>query len=414
VIATEELLFNQTSLSDSLRAELANVIREIDRISSDHFLANTDEQIIDFVYSKMEVNPLIIYRDRMMLSEPQEIRVKRQSFYFEELVEVPMIRVELSIPYIGESNLWKMQPSTFTFNPPCGNYWSQRRVDQSGTLKCRMEFTPDEFNNETINTEIEKYINSIEQYIAWIKHDVENHNSQLKNEIVQGVSQRRQRLGKIQKVTKTINIPIQTREGAPSIKPLPLQKKIIRALSTQAPHSTEYTISNDDYEYILKVIHHEGSSFERTPETFLKHDEEELRNILLAHLNGHYNGLANGEAFRKKGKTDISIEFENRAAFVAECKLWEGEKKLSDAVDQLFGYLTWRDCKTSLIIFNKDVAAFSQIQEKVPEILKQHTNFIREENAKNSGEWRMAFRSQEDPDRVIIVHIFLFNLYVNK
>ena len=37
------------------------------------------------------------------------------------------------------------------------------------------------------------------------------------------------------------------------------------------------------------------------------------------------------DRFRKKGKTDIRIEFENRAAFVAECKLWKGEKKILEA-----------------------------------------------------------------------------------
>jgi len=50
------------------------------------------------------------------------------------------------------------------------------------------------------------------------------------------------------------------------------------------------------------VIRHEGCSYERTPEPFAKHDEEELRDILMSHLNGHYHGLANGEAFRKRGK----------------------------------------------------------------------------------------------------------------
>jgi hypothetical protein len=50
----------------------------------------------------------------------------------------------------------------------------------------------------------------------------------------------------------------------------------------------------DDVEKIteeqVNVIRHEGRSFEATPGTFVKHDEEELRDIILAHLNGHYEG----------------------------------------------------------------------------------------------------------------------------
>lgn len=134
----------------------------------------------------------------------------------------------------------------------------------------------------------------------------------------------------------------------------------------------------------------------------------------MAHLNGHYNGLANGEAFRKKGKTDICIEFENRAAFVAECKLWKGDKQITEAVNQLLGYLTWRDCKTALVIFDKDVARFTQLQQKMQKILESHPNFIRSTAANKSGEWRVVYRSSDDPDRMVTVHVFLFNLFVGR
>ena len=52
--------------------------------------------------------------------------------------------------------------------------------------------------------------------------------------------------------------------------------------------------------------------------------------------------------------TDICIEQENRAAFVAECKIWKGPAKLRKAIRQLDGYLTWRDSKASLIVFSKN------------------------------------------------------------
>ncbi len=68
-------------------------------------------------------------------------------------------------------------------------------------------------------------------------------------------------------------------------------------------------------------------------------------------LNGTYLGGAVGEAFRNNGKTDICIEEKNRAAFVAECKMWTGQKAIADALKQLDSYLTWRDCKTALIYF---------------------------------------------------------------
>lgn len=414
MIVSDNLLFNQAILGDALRAQLAAVTKEVDGISKDQFLANSDDQIIDHVYSKMAITPLEIHRDLMNLTEPQESRVKRTDPYIGRRYEAHVICTSLSITYTGESDLWKMQPSTSTFNPPRGDYSPQRGNDQTGTLRFKMEFTQGEYTSDAINNEVERNLKTIEEYLGWIKHDIESHNPQLQNEIRRKVAQRRERLGIIQSVSKALNIPIQTREGAPGLAQLPLKQKIIQPLSSHNNRPPEYTISNEDYENILKIIRHEGCSYERTPEPFAKHDEEELRDILMSHLNGHYHGLANGEAFRKKGKTDICIEFENRAAFVAECKLWKGEQKLLEAVTQLLGYLTWKDSKTALIVFDKDVAGFTKIQEKIPEVLKQHPSFVRDGKAQNSGEWQMTFRSSDDPDRFVTIHVFLFNLFVNK
>ena len=177
--------------------------------------------------------------------------------------------------------------------------------------------------------------------------------------------------------------------------------------------SPEYQISDAIYDEILKIIFHEGASFERTPTTYAKLDEEELRNILLAHLNTTYLGQATGETFRKKGKTDICIEFENRAAFVAECKLWKGEKAVLQAIDQLLGYLTWRDVKAALVLFNKDVSGFKQIQEGVLDILRKHPNCVRARPLTNQSEWDLVLRSRENSERLITVRVFLFNLHIS-
>jgi len=79
--------------------------------------------------------------------------------------------------------------------------------------------------------------------------------------------------------------------------------------------------------------------------------------------------VANGECFRKKGKTDLSIEYENRAAFVAECKIWAGKKVFSSALAQLQSYTTWRDNKLCLVIFSRNKDFFkvlNEIKETIP------------------------------------------------
>jgi hypothetical protein len=134
----------------------------------------------------------------------------------------------------------------------------------------------------------------------------------------------------------------------------------------------------------------------------------------LAHLNGHYSGGASGETFRRAGKTDIRIEDNKRAAFIAECKVWRGQKELAEGINQLLGYLTWRDCKAAIILFNKNIAGFTELLSKVPETCKSHPKFRKDLGVQSSGEWRYVFTSKEDDLREVTVHVFLLNLYVNE
>lgn len=250
MIVSDNRLFHSTSLSEALQAQLSAVINEVDGLSKDQFLVNSDEQIIEHVYYKMVIAPLVIHRDQMTLTEPQESKTEQRDPFGDSII-IPVIRTDLTIPYSGESNLWKMRPSTFKFIFPRGDYSPLRGNDQAGTLRFKMEFTQREYTSDAINQEIEENLKSIEDFLGWIKHDIETHNPQLKNEIRRQVAQRRERLGTIQSALKTLNIPIQTREGAPGLSQLPLQRKIIKPLPSQNNRPPEYTISNEDYENIL-------------------------------------------------------------------------------------------------------------------------------------------------------------------
>ena len=105
-----------------------------------------------------------------------------------------------------------------------------------------------------------------------------------------------------------------------------------------------------------------AASLERTPGTLSRLNEEELRDLLLAHLNGYWRGAAGGELFNGSGKTDILVRANDRNVFVAECKIWAGAKAVGDALNQLLGYLVWRDSKAALVMFirTKDPATTIQ------------------------------------------------------
>ena len=70
-----------------------------------------------------------------------------------------------------------------------------------------------------------------------------------------------------------------------------------------------------------------------------------------------------------KEPVPVTIRVKDRNIFIAECKFWSGEKSLRETIDQLLGYLSWRDTKAAVIIFsrNRDFSGVPQtIQGSVP------------------------------------------------
>jgi hypothetical protein len=281
-----------------------------------------------------------------------------------------------------------------------------------------LEFTleaPLDADAAIIKQVVEQRLSDIQFYLEAQREQIEADNSTLPDRIRQAVQARRGRIEKQEGLARSLNIPLKTRKGTPEFAPLPIKRRLQKPLPPPPKEGfkPEPGIRDEDYEHILSVIRHAGCSFEITPETLAVHDEEGLRNLILASLNGHYEGDATGETFRRKGKTDICIEVQDRAAFVGECKLWRGKKELQGACDQLLSYLTWRDCKAALIIFNRHVKEFSEVMKRLSEAITEHLLFVRELPRGRPGEWRYILRSREDPNRLIILHVFAFNLVVS-
>jgi hypothetical protein len=150
---------------------------------------------------------------------------------------------------------------------------------------------------------------------------------------------------------------------------------------------------------------------EKNAKTYMKLDEEGLRDVILSSLNSHYEGTATGETFNKSGKTDIFIPFDNKSAFIAECKIWHGKKQLEEALEQLFSYTTWRDVRISLVIFNKSVKDFSKIFNVINAFIEK-CNLCKQSKASNANEWHCKFVKSSDSNEILDVQLVVFDLFI--
>ena len=171
-------------------------------------------------------------------------------------------------------------------------------------------------------------------------------------------------------------------------------------------------ISDNEYKSILCAISSIGKNLERYPNTHKGKTEETIRDLFLTQLSTTFMSYSSvGEAFNHKGKTDIMVKKGNDIIFIAECKIWKGAKGLVDAVSQLLSYLTWRDTKTALLIFNRNVEMTTVLQS-IENALPQIPNYI---SGKQSDEttFNCVFHFNNDKNRRIKMAIMVFDFKVD-
>jgi hypothetical protein len=171
-------------------------------------------------------------------------------------------------------------------------------------------------------------------------------------------------------------------------------------------------VSDQIYSKILNMVYLFGENLEKLTNLHSKFDEEGFREYFLPYLNMmSQSHTATGETFNKIGKTDILIQNQQgENVFIAECKVWSGEGDVQPAVDQLFDrYVTWRDEKLALIIFNKSVRGFSAIIAKAIDALQNHPLCKKFNGSINESSGSFIFHHPEDKDKEVQLELIMFN-----
>jgi len=259
--------------------------------------------------------------------------------------------------------------------------------EQIYTIKSRME---------ALNKEIKEYNASLFEFVKnEIKKKVES------DSLLAGFSSA---IG-VQLISKQEN-----KENGNRISIIP--KKMEMTLPDKKIYNGYY-IDKQNYHLILKTIREHIKATEILPKPIQKlSDEELIRDTVLWSLNENYI-VATGETFRAAGKTDISVSFEDRSAFIAECKVWRGGSTFDNALTQLYGYLTWRDCKVALLFFNLENKDFGLLLSNIEKQIVNHKNYV-SKTKKADNEWECVFRKEADYFENLTLNIFVADYCLRK
>lgn len=402
------ILFCTYDLAETLGNATYKMQHEIDTLDSNQLLNTAPYDLADYFAKKFQMLPLKMDKENWYAQDKEvKIDVRNDPMRWiddkSHPVLVPGIRIDIRIPFEGNSELFYTSPNTITMNPPKASV-------EGGELILRYE-SPVDTPRDTRSL-VDAAITEIEKYLGWQEKMIGTYNENLHNIAQQTIEQRRSRLLAQSERVVALGIPVRRRDDPPKTYAIPTTRKpakLVMPPASSAPFSPEPTWAMDQYEQALKIMQDMTLVMERSPEAFKTMNEESLRQHFLVQLNGQFEGKASGETFNMSGKTDILLREGDRNIFIAECKFWKGPKAFNDAINQLLGYATWRDSKTVILVFNRGTETSSVING-IKAISTAHPNYKRTIRWPHESGYRYIFHSNGDQNRELTITILVFHL----
>ena len=406
-MSRNDLLFFRKSLFALILGYEAAIKEEVDKWDRNRLLASSETDLVTYIVAKYTLDPPRLLPDQVHIEDEGETKIDvsgRFDYYVRDRgrpFHVAGSFVTVAIPFDGDSDLFDFKASTSTFNPPSG------RVSGSSVL---ISFQGVNMDPQRTREEIKATVGKIEQHLEWIRNDCGSWNARVASVAEQCVRQRKERLLEQANMVSALGLPIKRRPESAVVNAVPVVRKrrpVELPPSPKEAFKPEPALPDAEYNYILTVIELMSQSVERSPSTFVQMKEEQIRDLILVNLNGHYEGDATGETFNAQGKTDILIRADSHNVFIAECKFWAGPKSLLAAIDQILGYLTWRDTKAALLLFCKNVD-FTDTLSSIAATVPEHPNFRRELKRISDTHVRYLFRQKDDPARDLYLAVQAF------
>ncbi len=383
---------------DELKKEINSLTKED--------LKNSDDSLNILLKTKHLIKTIVFEEHYQVDKGEIDINVRNDprfiAFIDRDTNKEPIYRrgrlIEIHLPFSCDNHLFKIKPSSFSPVLP------KARI--SNELIFEFRFISEVDKPEEFKKKINSEINLTKRYASWLNKDITSFNNRIDSIISSNLRLRRKKLSKDDEFLEKLDLPKKGTEiKIGFVKPeKKLNLKIVEEKIEKK--EIEFILEEETYDEIIRYVDSLGINLERSSQRVRNLDEESLRDTFLMALNSVYKGKASGEAFNKSGKTDICIKHDDNNIFIAECKIWRGDKYFKDGLDQLFSYLTWRDSKTSYIIFsrNQDI---SSVIEKAKKILTEQQNFISKVRTNSESSFLYKFKQN---NKNVFMNLHIFNL----
>jgi hypothetical protein len=402
-------LFTGTSVLDVVEHQKAAAKEEIQRLESNYLLNASETDLVTWLVDKFRFEAPVLDENGIRVADPEEIQVDVRNDSRRYIPDrsrpffVPGTRVTIAIPFEGDASFFNIRPQTYSMSPPSGQIeGNELHLIYEGT-----DLTP-----EALKQEYGSALNQVRTHLNSLRGAAAAFNAELEKLVRQHIATRKQKLLVDAGLVASLGLPIRRREGAPTTYSVPMERhraRIVRPQPSADRFAPEPALAPEEFETIVSILRSMVAVMERSPSAFETMDEEDLRTHFLVQLNGQYDGQATAETFNAAGKTDILLRVEGRNVFIAECKVWRGPKQLLQAIDQLLSYLSWRDTKAAILVFNRN-ANFTEVLSAIAEAVPKHPCFKRSLRRTEESTFPFVFHQSNDRNREVFLNVMAFDV----
>ncbi len=401
-------LFSKVGWHDMERHQLQEMQKAVAALDGNRLLNTAVEDLVLYFKNKFQIEiPTLLTEEIVVDQREIQIDVSRDN---ERIISdrsrpfhMPGTEIQVEIPFTGEAEAFKIRPTTYSIRTP--------RAEVRGNLLV-LKIVGTNLEAERVRSNIDRTVNEIQSHLTTLRVNALGLRTQLPTQARSAIESRRQKLLGDRNLVGDLGFKMKPRPGTNQTFTAPeVRKRLAPSLPAASTllYKPEPALSNADYEHILGVLQNMVLVMERSPSAFETMDEESIRSHFLVQLNGHYEGQASGETFNYEGKTDILVRSEGKNIFIGECKFWSGPKMLTETIDQVLGYTSWRDTKVAVIVFNRN-KDFSRVLSSIIETAKGHKNFKRELTGSTETTFRYCFAHKDDKNRELFLTILGFDV----
>ncbi len=395
---------NWFAVAEHQKSQLEN---EVARFDENRLLNTSVDDLCNYFADKYRIDVPVLQHDHIVVGQREaKVDVTHRFDYISSgpgKTLVPGTTVEITVPFTGESTVFNFRPTTYSYSPP------QAIISGNELI---IEITGITLSADAVREEIKSTLAEIDKYLTWLRKDAESLNASLPGHARAKIAARRDKLLASKNLVSSLGFALKENPHSPLTYTASSVRRKLNPTpppASSTPYRPEPSLSGQDYEHILGVLQNITHVMERSPAAFAKIDEESLRMHFLMQLNGHYEGGATGETFNFNGKTDILIREDGKNIFIGECKFWGGPKMLTETLNQLLSYSSWRDTKVAVLIFNRN-KDLSKVLTAVQETVKGHPNCKRVVGPKSETDFRYVFSHVSDANREMLVAVLVFDV----